>query len=79
MTNSSKSVLIQKARDYLKECSEKRALREVAQGCGISIDWVYKFHQGRIESPSVNFIEKILIFGGFEIQVLKSQASGEKD
>lgn len=79
MTNSSKSVLAQKARDYLKECSDKRKLREVAKGCGISTDWVYKFHQGRIESPSVNFIEKILIFGGFKILVLKSQTSGEKD
>lgn len=79
MTNSSKSVLVQKARDYLKECSGKRKLREVAEGCGISIDWVYKFHQGRIESPSVNFIEKILNFGGFKILVLKSQSSCKKD
>lgn len=68
------SVLVLEARAYLKRISEKRGtLKQVAVDTGISADWVYQFHQGRIPTPSVNYVERVLKHGGYKIIISKEE------
>jgi transcriptional regulator with XRE-family HTH domain len=34
-------------------------LREVAEGSGVGLEWLRKFHHGHIERPDVDRVEKV--------------------
>lgn len=79
MNPTTNSILIDEAMKYLKSIAvSKNKLKQVAKEAGLTESWMYKFYEGKIKSPSVQKIEKILIQGGYSINVLKELQS-DKD
>ncbi|MEH6554509.1 hypothetical protein [Pseudoalteromonas tetraodonis] len=79
MNPTTNSLLIDEAMKYLKSIAvSKNKLKQVAKEAGLTESWMYKFYEGKIKSPSVQKIEKILSQGGYSINVLKELQS-DKD
>lgn len=79
MNITTNSILIQAAMEYLKSVAlGKNKLRQVAKEAGLTEAWLYKFYEGKIESPSVQKIEKLLTHGNYSINVLK-ELQADKD
>lgn len=74
------SLLVSQAREYLKTLSGNYGqLKNAAIAIGVSEHWLYKFHQGKIENPSVKRVEKLLQYGGFEISLGKPENNNNED
>lgn len=71
MPENERSILVDTARSYLTGRSYGQ-LKKAATAAGLSEQWLYKFHQGKIENPSVIKIEKLLLSAGFDITVEKT-------
>mgnify|MGYP005995023427 FL=1 len=79
MNITTNSILIQAAMEYLKSVAlGKNKLRQVAKEAGLTEAWLYTFYEGKIESPSVQKIEKLLTHGNYSINVLK-ELQADKD
>ena len=80
MNKSKNSVLIDTAKRFLAEQAKKKGqLKVVSEGAGVTIAWVYKFHEGVIKDPSCKKIEQLLRYAGYDIKVMESENNNRDD
>lgn len=74
MNKSNNSVLIDTAKSFLAEQAKKKGqLKELAEAAGLTVAWVYKFHEGTIENPSCKKVEQLLSYAGYDVTVIKRE------
>lgn len=80
MENTTDSVLIDAAKQYLQEVVTKKGsnLKLVAKNSGLTEWWVHAFREGKIKNPSAQKIELLLTSAGFTVSVLK-ELQADKD
>lgn len=73
MENTTNSVLIDAAHQYLQETVTKKGsnLKLVAKAANLTEWWVHAFRNGKIKNPSAQKIEQLLTSAGFTVCVLK--------